>query len=331
LNPFDLGPEDKPGEPSADKISTLLSLLDLMLAPEGREELNVEEKSLLDGLIRVAYMDAHFRGTVPTMSDLARVTAQAAADEVDPLQRDRLQQFARGLSLFTRQGAFGGLVDGMTNIDTEKLFIVFDTREVNEPRLERISVFILAEFIRRRAAECKMRRIRFAAIIDEAATLMRFKAGARLLDDLSRRARHYGMMLVSITQQLKDFFRQSEQADSVVKNSHMKLILRQDPSDLRLLKETLRLTDAEVLSIENFSKDEEKRRDSQCLLIVGAVHGTIRLVPSPMDYWICTSEPIHDIPKRAEMIKEVKIKNPKLSDTDSARQAVYYLGLAHDS
>ncbi len=50
-----------------------------------------------------------------------------------------------------------------------------------------------------------MRRIRFAAVIDEAAMLMRFKAGARLLDDLSRRARHYGMMLVSITQQLKDF------------------------------------------------------------------------------------------------------------------------------
>ncbi len=95
------------------------------------------------------------------MSDLARVTAQAAADEVDPLQRDRLQQFARGLSLFTRAGAFGGLVDGYTNVDTEKLFIVFDTREVNEPRLERIAVFILAEFIRRRAAEYKERRNSF--------------------------------------------------------------------------------------------------------------------------------------------------------------------------
>jgi len=338
INPFDLGPEDnptpenrlQPGEASADKISTLLSLLDLMLAPEGREELNVEEKSLLDGLIRVAYMEAHFRGSVPTMSDLARVTAQAANDETDPQQRERLGNFARGLSLFTRQGAFGGLVDGLTNIDAERLFIVFDTREVNEPRLERIAVFILAEFIRRRAAEYKARGIRFAAIIDEAATLMRFKAGARLLDDLSRRARHYGMMLVSITQQLKDFFRQAEQADSVVKNSHMKIILRQDPSDLKLLKETLRLTDAEVVSIEQFSKDEEKRKDSQCLLIVGAVHGTIRLVPSPMDYWICTSEPINDIPKRQEMINEVKIKNPKLTETDACRQAVYYLGVQHE-
>jgi type IV secretory pathway VirB4 component len=301
-----------------------------MLAPEGREELNVEEKSLLDGLIRAAYLDAHFRGTVPTMTDLARVAAQSAADEIDPMQRDRLQQFARGLSLFTRSGAFGGLVDGYTNVDTEKLFTVFDTREVNEPRLERIAVFILTEYIRRRAAEYKERRIRFAAIIDEAATLMRFRAGARLLDDLSRRARHYGMMLVSITQQLKDFFKQAEQADSVVKNSHMKLILRQDPSDLRLLKETLKLSDAEVVAIEGFTKDEEKRKDSQCLLIVGATHGVIRLVPSQMDYWICTSEPITDIPRRQEKIQEVEAKNPKLSKTDTARQAVFFLGLTHE-
>jgi type IV secretory pathway VirB4 component len=330
LNPFDLGPEDRPGEPSPDKISTLLSLIDIMLAPEGREELNVEEKSLLDGLIRVAYMEAGFNNRVPTMSDLARVAAQAAADEVDPTQRERLQGFARGLSLFTRSGAFGGLVDGYTNIDSEKLFIVFDTREVNDPRLERMAVFILAEFIRRKAAEAKVRNMRFAAIIDEAATLMRFKAGARLLDDLSRRARHYGMMLVSITQQLKDFFRQAELADSVVKNSHMKILLRQDPSDLKLLKDTLRLTDAEVVAIENFTKDEEKRKDSQCLLIVGGIHGTIRLVPSPMDYWVCTSEPITDIPARRRMIEEVKAKNPTLNHTDACRQAVYYLGLQYD-
>ncbi len=331
LNPFDLGPEDinpdRPGEPSPDKITSLLSLIDLMLSPEGREELSVEEKSLLDGLIRVTYMDCYFRNTVPTMSDLARVTSQAASDEVDSLQRDRLQQFARGLSLFTRQGAFGGILDGYTNIDTEKLFIVFDTREVNEARLERIAVYILADFIRRKAAECKARNIRFAAIIDEAATLMRFKAGARLLDDLSRRARHYGMMLVSITQQLKDFFRSEEQADSVVKNAHMKIVLRQDPSDLKILKETLRLTNAEVDAIERFSKDEEKRKDSQCLLIVGSIHGTIRLVPSQMDYWVCTSEPIRDIPRRRKMIEEVKLKNPKLNKTDACRHAVYYLAM----
>jgi type IV secretory pathway VirB4 component len=330
LNPFDLDPQDTPGKPSTEKICMLLSLLDLMLAPDGCEDLSVQEKSLLDGLIRTAYLDAHIRDTVATMSDLSQLTAKAAADEPDPLQRDRLQTLARGLTLFTKQGAYGGMVDGETNIDTDKQFLVFDTREVKEPRLERIAHFVLAEFIKRRAAECKSRRLRFATVIDQAATWMRSKTGALLLDDLSRQARHYGMMLLCITQQLKDFYRQSELADSVVKNSHTKLILRHDAGDLKLLKDALHLSDAEVLSIENFARDEERRRDSQCLLLVGNLHGTIRLVPSPMDNWICTSEPINDIPRRMEKIKEVKVKNPKLSDTDAARQAVYYLGLLQD-
>ena len=296
------------------------------VAKEKHEELEVEEKSLLDNLIRLVYRAAQAGGRVPTISDLALVTAQAAAAESEPLQRRRLQRFARGLEIYTDKGAFAGLLDGQTNIDSEKLFIVFDTREINDPRLERIAVFITAEFIRRRAAEYKQRGIRFAAIIDEASTLMRFKAGARLLDDLSRRGRQYGMMLVSITQQLKDFFGQSEHADSVVKNSHMKLILRQDPSDLRLLKETLRLSDAEIRAVENFSRGEEQRQDSQMLLIAGAVHGTISLVPSPIDYWICTSDPIKDIPRRQAQIAEVLRLNPGISYTNAARHAVFQLG-----
>jgi len=48
-----------------------------------------------------------------------------------------------------------------------------------------------------------------------------------------------------------------------------------------------------------------------------------------MDYWICTSEPIRDIPRRLEMIREVRNKTQKLSHTDACRQAVYYLGLQH--
>lgn len=331
LNPFDLGPDDISGQPSPAKLANLLSLLDLMLAPDGREELTMAQKAVLENLIRLVYAQAKLTGSTPTMSDLMRVTKQATASEIDPLQRQRLNDFALGLSLFTRDRAFGGFIDGLTNIDSNKLYIVFDTGEVTDPRLEKIALFLTTQFISTRAAEYKQRGIRFAAVIDEAGTVMRSKAGARLLDDLSRRSRHYGMMLVTIARDLDDFFRQSDYAKSIVKNCHMKLILRQDAGDLKLLKETFRLTDAEIVSVEQFSKDEEKRKDSQCLLIVGAVHGTIRLVPSPMDYWICTSEPITDIPKRLEMISEVKAKNPKLTETDACRQAVYYLGIQHEA
>lgn len=334
LNPFDLGPEDRDDndDPTSEKISRLLSLIDLMLAPDGHDELPIEAKSLLDGIIRATYM--HKKGSkhpTPTMSDLVAVAQDAALVEIDVEQCTLLKRLARGLSLFTRGGAFGGLVDGQTNIDVAKPFIVFDTRDVNEPRLERIAVFMLADFIRRTAAESKKNNVRLAAIIDEASTLMRFPAGARLLDDLSRRSRHYGMMLVSITQQLKDFFRQAQQADSVVKNAHMKVLLRQDASDLALLKETLRLREAEVAAIERFAKDDEKRKESHALLIVGARHGTVRLVPSPQDYWVCTSEPIKDVPKRKAMIDAIMEKQPGISHSEACRQAVYYLALQKES
>ncbi len=330
LNPFDLGADDADshGRPTGDKISRLLSLLDLMLAEEGHDELDLQDKSILDKLIRQTYANVRLSyNRVPTMSDLAHFVSSAADIEIDNDRRKRMQNLGRGLSLFTADGAFGGLVDGLTNFDTDKPFIVFDTRDVNEPRLEKIAVYTLADFVRRTAAASKAKGVRLAAIIDEASTLMRFKAGARLLDDLSRRSRHYGMMLVSITQQLKDFFRQSDQADSVVKNAHMKILLRQDPSDLKLLRETLRLNDPEVDALARFARDDLRRKESHALLIVGAIKGTVRFVPSPQDYWICTSEPIKDIPERRQMIEELQKKDPKLSPTEACRQAIYLLGL----
>lgn len=327
INPFDLGPEDSIGNPSASKLEFLLMLLDIMLAPQNMDELNVEDKALLDELLRAAYRDAGTRNTIPTISDLMRITEQAAKSHVEAAQRDRFLSLSRAIKLFTAGSSYGGFIDGQTNVDTDKMFIVFDTREVNDPRLERMAAFLLAEFIRRKAQENKAKKIKFAAIIDEAATLMRFKAGARLLDDLSRRGRQYGMMLVTITQQLKDFFRQSEIADSVVKNAHMKILLRQDASDLPLLRDTLRLNDAEIAAISNFSRDEEKRKDSQCLLVVGGVRGTLRLIPSPMDYWVCTSEPIHDIPARKDIIVELREQFPDMDDLSLIRRAVYELGI----
>lgn len=330
LNPFDLGPDDgKAGDPSEHKVNTLLSLIELMLVTEESGPLTDGDKERIAELIRMAYSAASVRGSVPTISDLARIAEQTAAAESDKARQGLLQQLVKGLTLCTKFGAFGNFLDGTTNID-EKLLIVFDSCAMNEPRLEQITSFILAEFIRRRGAEALERKLKFAGIIDEAATLMKFKAGASLLSDLSVRARDYDMLLVTITQELNHFFCHVEQADSILLNCHSKILLRQEPGDAQLLKEKLRLTAMEKEAIENFGHDEAKRRDSQCLLIVGDSYGSVRVVPSPMDYWICTTELSKHIPKRLQTIEEVKTKNPTINHTDACRQAVYYLGLQSD-
>lgn len=200
INPFDLEPNATFDEAVAQKIPTLLVLLDAMLAPENAEELPLRQKALLDRLLKQTYAMCAKQRRVPIMSDLLSVVANAARSARNQAEYNMFAELADGISLYCGEGAYAGLVDGYTNIDMKRPIIMFDTRDVVDPRLERVAVFVLADFIRRRAVDCKNRRVRFAAIIDEAATLMRFRAGAKLLDDLSRRARHLNMMLVTITQ-----------------------------------------------------------------------------------------------------------------------------------
>jgi hypothetical protein len=103
------------------------------------------------------------------------------------------------------------------------------------------------------------------------------------------------------------------------------MILRQDSSDLKPLREALQLSDEEVRAVSNFARVQRKRKDSECLLIVGATRGVIRLVPSPLDYWICTSEPNEDRPRREAAIAKTIAENPGISRTDALRKSVYQL------
>jgi type IV secretory pathway VirB4 component len=329
LNPFDIGvddPVDTSTGPSSTKMRWLLSLLDIMLAADGQNELSLYEKSLLDGWIRAAYIEASSCGTVPTMSDLANIAVKEST--TGNHKGDQIRSLSQSLLLFTTKGPFGGFIDGQTTINTgDSLFTVFDTRLVNDRRLESVSLFMLTNFIKQKAAEYRLRGIRFASIFEEAEVVIRTKIGAQCLDDLSRSSRQYGMMHVVVVKQLADFCSQSKIADSVMKRADIKLILRQHAGDLELLKEKLRLSDAEVTAIENFGKDAGERRDAQAVLMVGETHGTVRLVPSPMDYWICTSEPIKDIPQRQRMIADTMAKRADNNETDATRQAVFYLGL----
>lgn len=87
----------------------------------------------------------------------------------------------------------------------------------------------------------------------------------------------------------------------------------------------LRLSDAE--QIENFSRTEERRHDSQMLLIFGSVHGTISLVPSPVDYWMCTSDPLEEILRQQPQVEAVQLRDQL---PNAARYAVFQPGTEHD-
>jgi hypothetical protein len=77
----------------------------------------------------------------------------------------------------------------------------------------------------------------------------------------------------------------------------MQLFLRQSPDELAYLRDALKLTDAEVAQIAHLKTD--KRRAAQAFLVNGTRgRGTVSVRLGPRAYWICTSDPIADVPER---------------------------------
>ena len=77
-----------------------------------------------------------------------------------------------------------------------------------------------------------------------------------------------------------------------MKNANTKLI-GQQPGDLSTIETQLHLNDVALSAIKRFSSPQ-KGRYAEMLLVIGEKSETtqaVRLVPTAVDYWICTTYP----------------------------------------
>jgi len=138
-------------------------------------------------------------------------------------------------------------------------------------------------------------------VIDEAWKLVERRATGEWVNDLARRARHLGLFLVAISQQLSDFA--GEYGKALIRDSTMQLFLRQSPDELGYVHDALRLSDAEVRAIARLKT--VKRGFSQAYWINGTRgRGTIALRVAPTEYWLATSDPVGDAPLRAQSLQD---------------------------
>jgi hypothetical protein len=319
INPFELSGGDFHGRPSGDKIRSLLSLFDLILAPEGSEELTVQEKALLDRLILRAYEEALTRATVPTMSEFAALLEQAAAEEADTFKRNLLQNLACGLSIFTKSGAYSSFLDGQTNIDLNKKLLICETKNITGLRYQKAVAYTLNQFIEKEALRGKTIGKRFALLVHPSTGLMMSEPGLKMLENFSAGTRQHAMMFAVATDQIRTL---CSKTPMLVKNAHTKLFLAQESEELSALKSELKLTNEQVQAIDGFSLNDGSLT---CSLNVGNTSGIAKLTLSPLEYWICTEEPITDVPERMSKIREFKTKYKDLKHAEALRMAVYFL------
>jgi hypothetical protein len=164
--------------------------------------------------------------------------------------------------------------------------VIFDTRACPESQLQLV-MFQLMEYVtatvQRHWAEHRTDAVKPGAplflgrslmLIDEAWHLIRRDETGEYANDLARRARHLGLALIVMSQQLSDF--DTDYGKALVRNSAQQLLLAQNP----------------------------KGRHAQMLWMNGTRgHGKVALRVGPTEYWAFTSDPT-EVAMRDQQIAE---------------------------
>jgi hypothetical protein len=306
-----------PGRPAAEKVTYLVGLHALLVGDHRTGDdsygLDALERNLLEVAIRAVYQRSAREHLEPRESLLRdelrrRADEEAAAGATEVASK--LRTLSERLASFCGEGSYAYLLDRSTTVPADAPLVAFDTRKV--PReIAPAVLFVLAEHvsqqIERRAGERLYDRDagsfagRSILVIDEAWKLVERRATGEWVNELARRARHLGLFLVAISQQLSDFA--GEYGKALIRNSTMQLFLRQAPEELAYVQDALQLSEQEVRAIARLKT--VKRSFSQAYWINGTRgRGTIALRVAPIEYWLATSDPVGDAPLRAQAIED---------------------------
>src|SRR5919106_491641 len=292
VNPWDVA---DPAKPPAEKVTYLVGL-----------------HALLVGDHRAVYQRAAGEGLEPRESLLrdelrrrAEHETEAGASEV----ASKLRTLSERLASFCGEGSYAHLLDRTTTVPDDAPLVAFDTRKV--PReIAPAVMFVLAQHVSQKIERERDRQLfvphpgvfagRWFLVIDEAWKFVERRATGEWVNDLARRARHLGLFLIAISQQLSDFA--GEYGKALIRNSTMQLFLRQSPDELGYVHDALRLSDAEVRAIARLKT--VKRAFSQAYWINGTRgRGTIALRVGPSEYGLATSDPVGDLPRRTQLLE----------------------------
>jgi len=286
INPFDLPiphtqPDGKLGDVLAEKIQSLHTLLDLLLAergPTGPATLTQREKSLLDHACYETYrrvgigtdVRTHQR-PAPLLRDLyAVLLSEICGPDVSGLA-SRLRRYV--------DGSLSGLFAGPTNVTLSHHLVVFGIRQLDS-ELRPLGLFLIADFVETRVRNERRPRLLY---IDEAWTLMQFAEGGRFLSGLARRCRKWYLGLVTITQNAEDFLA-SEQGRTVIAQSSLQILLKQDAATVAAVANAFTLSRANQTYLLTCGKGDG-------IICARGSSMQFHADASPLEYALATTDP----------------------------------------
>jgi hypothetical protein len=302
---------------SAEKVDYLLALHALLLGEHhpGRDSYGLTD--LESNLLGLAIVEVYERCAL-TGEEPRELLLQEELERRYETERgegsvgiaEALRNLSMRLSNYLREGPYGYLTDRPTTIPPESPLVVFDTRMIPEAKAA-AALFVICEHVKSQIERTRGEHLagagpahdwagrRFLAI-DEAWKLIERPATGRWFNEFCRRSRHYALWLVAISQQLSDF--ESEHGKALLANAAMRLFLRQEARELAYARQALGLSDGAIEAISTLQT--VRGSHSTAFLMNGSRgQGTLQIAVAAREYWIASSDPARDEPRRRAALR----------------------------
>src|SRR5712671_4673284 len=295
LNPWDLPAGET--TPSNEKTAFLKNLTRHMIGESPGSDTALLDNVLSDAIPRVYKRCAiRYSNPIPTFNDLREELANWRDAEKMERTMDEARLAAIKLRSWTGEsGMYANLFDRPTTMQLDSDWLFFNVEGLSsDPRLETaMSMLVAAAMASRATGKAGRPSI---TVLDECWFLLDSPALAPEVVQLFRTARKRNSSVWGISQTVEDFVGTESQprlhGPGILKNASTKII-GQQPGDARALVNHLSLNPVAVGQVKEFGAPR-KGRSADVLLVIGEkaeTTQTIRIVPTPLSYWICTTFP----------------------------------------
>ena len=295
LNPWDLPPGET--TPTKEKIAFLKNLTRHMIGDSPGSDSSLVDNLLSDAIARTYKRCAiRYSNPIPTFNDLREELAQWRDEERLQRTMDEARLAAIKLRSWTgEKGIYSKLFDAHTTMRLDNNWLFFNVEGLSsDPRLETAMSMLIANAVASRAGGRTGQPS--ITVLDECWFLLDSPALAPEVVQLFRTARKRNASVWGISQTVEDFvgteFQPREHGAGILKNASTKII-GQQPGDTTALVNHLFLNAVALGQVKQFNAPR-KGQSADALLVLGEkaeTTQTIRIVPTPVDYWICTTFP----------------------------------------
>jgi type IV secretory pathway VirB4 component len=295
LNPWDLSVGTS--APSNEKIAFLKNLTRHMIGDSPGADTALLDSVLTDAIPRV-YKRCAIRHSnpIPTFNDLREELANWRDAEKMQRTMDEARLAAIKLRSWTGEsGVYANLFDRSTTMRLDSDWLFFNVEGLSsDARLENAMSMLIANAMATRATGRTGQPS--ITVLDECWSLLDSPTLAPEVVQLFRTARKRHSSVWGISQTVEDFVGTESNprpyGPGILKNASTKII-GQQPGDVSALTNHLYLNPVAVGQVKEFGAPR-KGRSADVLLVIGEkaeTTQTIRIVPTHLSYWICTTFP----------------------------------------